>query len=153
MKLYTIVLKTFAKVVSIPPRLKIKNPKPVDNKALNPVYNLLKSEKFSENKNETFNSLEKNTYEHLIISSSKNLLTNYYKLYDTEQEKHIENLYKFLNESLSVKEINLFISHLNEAKNIIDSVNIEKNEKIFTMFLDKLFILTERKSITYLIQI
>ncbi len=130
---------------------KIKNPKPVDNKALNPVYNLLKSEKFSENKNETFNSLEKNTYEHLILSCSKKLLDNYYKLYDIEQEKYIENLYKFLNESLSVKEINIFISHLNEAKNIIDSVNIEKNEKIFTIFLDKLFILTERKSINYLL--
>jgi len=151
MKLYTIVLKTFAKVVSIPPKLKIKNPKPADNKTLNPVYNLLKSEKLSENKNETFNSLEKNTYEHLILSCSKKLLDNYYKLYDIEQEKYIENLYKFLNESLSVKEINIFISHLNEAKNIIDSVNIEKNEKIFTIFLDKLFILTERKSINYLL--
>jgi hypothetical protein len=151
MKLYTIVLKTFAKVVSIPPKLKIKNPKPADNKTLNPVYNLLKSEKLSENKNETFNSLEKNTFEHLILSCSKKLLDNYYKLYDIEQEKYIENLYKFLNESLSVKEINIFISHLNEAKNIIDSVNIEKNEKIFTIFLDKLFILTERKSINYLL--
>lgn len=152
MKLYTIVFKTFAKVVSIPPKLKIKNPKPTDNKTLNPVYNLLKSEKLSENKNETFNSLEKNTYEQLILSSSKKLLTNYYKLYDIEQEQYIETLYKFMNESLSVKEINLFISHLNEAKNIIDSINIEKNEKIFTMFLDKLFILTERKSIIYLKQ-
>lgn len=150
MKISKLILKTFAKVVAIPPRLKLKNPKPVDNKTLNPLYNLLKSEKLSENKNETYNSIEKITYEQLILSASKKLLDNYYKIYDIEQEKNIENLFIFMNESLSVKEINLFIAHLNEAKNIIDSSNIEKNEKIFTMFLDKLFILTERKSNNYL---
>ena len=150
MKISKLILKTFAKVVSIPPRLKLKNPKPVDNKTLNPLYNLLKSEKLSENKNETYNSIEKITYEQLILSASKKLLDNYYKIYDIEQEKNIENLFIIMNESLSVKEINLFIAHLNEAKNIIDSSNIEKNEKIFTMFLDKLFILTERKSNNYL---
>ena len=123
MKLVYIIKCNFAKIVSIPPRLKIKNPKPTDKNMLNPLYNLLKSEKLSENKNETFNSIEKSSYDELIISSSKNLSDNYYNIYDQEQEKHIESLYLFLNESLSTKEI----------------------DKIFTMFLDKLLVMTERK--------
>ena len=146
MKLFGLTKKKFAKVVSIPPRLKIKNPKPTDNKLINPVYSLLKSEKLSENKNETFNSLEKIAYETLIITASKKMLDNYYKIYDQEQEKNIENLYTFINESLLTKEINIFITFLNEAKNIIDLSTVEKNEKIFSLFLDKLFNLTQRKS-------
>ena len=53
-------LKRFAnKVVTIPPKLLSKNPQKNTDAKLSPIYNLLKSEKLAENKNETLNLNEK----------------------------------------------------------------------------------------------
>ena len=72
------------KVVSIPPKLLVKNPKKVSDDKLSPIYNLLKSEKLADNKNESLNIIEKNDYESILNEYSKQMLLNYYNTVNTE---------------------------------------------------------------------
>jgi hypothetical protein len=148
-QIYKIVFKKFSKnVITIPPRLKAKNPVKENKNKVSPIYNLLKSEKFVESKNEKFNIEEKMDYETIISEGSKNLLLNYFKIYEdrTMKLKDLKSLYDFLSDFLSAKELNVFINFLKEAKEMIESEEVEKTEKVFKMFLDKLYHLSSNKS-------
>jgi hypothetical protein len=152
MKIYKIICKTFGKnVVSIPPKLKSKNPQKENKKKLSPIYNLLKSEKLAESINEKLNVQEKYDYETILKESSQSMLMNYYKIYEdkTLKEKEIKNLQDYLQTFYSTKELNNFINHLNEAKKIIDTENVEKTEEVFKMFIDKIYNLSNNKCNIY----
>lgn len=148
MRLYKIINKNFGKnVVSIPPKLKSKNPQKENKKKLTPIYNLLKSEKLAESINEKLNVQEKFDYETILKEASQSMLLNYYKIYEDKsaKERELKNLQEYLQKFYSTKELNNFINYLNDAKKIIDAENVEKTEEVFKMFIDKIYNLNSNK--------
>jgi hypothetical protein len=146
---YKIITKTFAKnVVSLPPKLRSKNPQKENKKKLSPIYNLLKSEKLAESNNEKLNVQEKLDYETILTEASKTMLMNYYKIYEdkSNRERDLKNLCDYLQKCYLSNEINLFINHLKDTKKIIDSDNVEKTEEVFKMFIDKVYNINTNKS-------
>lgn len=147
---YKLILKSFAKnVVSLPPKLRSKNPQKENKNKLSPIYNLLKSEKLAESNSEKLNVQEKLDYETILSEASKTMLMNYYKIYEdkTYRDKDMKNLTEYLQKCYMSNEINLFINYLKDAKKIIDSENVEKTEEVFKMFIDKVYSINSNKTI------
>lgn len=147
---YKLILKSFAKnVVSLPPKLRSKNPQKENKNKLSPIYNLLKSEKLAESNSEKLNVQEKLDYETILSEASKTMLMNYYKIYEdkTYRDKDMKNLTEYLQKCYLANEINLFINYLKDAKKIIDSENVEKTEEVFKMFIDKVYSINSNKTI------
>jgi len=156
MKIYKFVVKNFAKnVIAIPPKLRAKNPVKENKNKLSPIYNLLKSEKLAESKNERFNIEEKLDYQNVITEASKTMLLNHFKIYQdkTQKIKDIKSLYEFLTNFLSAKELNIFINELKTARQIIEKEEVEKTEEVFQLFLSKLYNLSTNKCKIFLYHI
>ena len=149
MNIYKFVFKKFAKnVIAIPPKLRTKNPVKENKNKLSPIYNLLKSEKLAESKNEKSNIQEKLDYQNIITESSRSMLLNYFKIYqdNSQKSKDLKSLNDFLTNFLSPKELNIFLNQLKTAKEMIEKEEIEKTEEIFQFFLNKIYNLSENKS-------
>lgn len=128
----------FSKVIAIPHSLKSKNPKP--KKKESPTSKILLNEKLVDNDLYTVKNFElKQKHTEFIIESAKKLTMRFFKLKNSKLEVEFTKLQKFCKDTFNDNQINTIIKEIQLCKKGLDDHNIEKNESIFKLFLDRLY--------------
>ena len=143
--------KTFAnKVISIPPSLKYKNAPKTGPQKYNSAFKfLLKGEKFAENEIEKNNQELKSYHNKNVLLGAKKLTSKIFTIQSknviNEHNNTIASLKKAL-KILGIEDINNIFKYLIVCKEGI-SDDINKNEALFILFLDKVSNLTINKDV------